>query len=204
MGRHSTFPATYDSALTLRLSTLVKPGYLNYSSYTGSVYWTNAHGNRIASIGFTLHRPDMGRLAELQLEYRASGQERKYTIQLQAQPSNLGQGLVWYFVCPATGKRCRKLYNIGPDSYFLHRTAYSGVFYDSQICSKYYRSLDSTLGAYFKVDKAYMELYSKGFTKYYAGKPTKRYRRIKKLLDQAEQINPIPVEEILYPGKKRI
>jgi hypothetical protein len=163
--------------------------------------WTSG-GEKIASVGFTLSRPDMDRQAELQLNYRASGQERKYTIQLQAEESNLGVGLIWYFICPVTFKRCRKLYCIGSESYFLHRSAYKGVFYDSQLRSKFYRSLDKSLGAYFKVDKAYEELYSKGFTRYYAGRPTKRYKRIQKLIDKADRIDPKQVEELLFSREK--
>lgn len=106
-------------------------------------------------------------------------------------PSNLGKGLIWYFLCPNTYKQCRKLYQIG--GYFLHREAFSGCFYESQVHSKYYRNMDKTLGAYFKTDKLYSELYSKHFTKHYKGKPTKKYLKLKKQIQEAESI---PYEDV--------
>jgi len=55
--------------------------------------------------------------------------------------------------------------------------------YESQIQSKKYRQLDKTLGAYFRTDDLYSQLYQKHFKKTYAGKPTKRkkYRQLEKL-----------------------
>jgi hypothetical protein len=38
----------------------------------------------------------------------------------------------------------------------------------------------------FAEDKAYGQLYSRGFKKYYKGKPTKQYARLIKVLKQAE------------------
>ena len=40
-------------------------------------------------------------------------------------PSNLEEGIVWYFLCPETGKRCGKLYLQG--TRFLHREAAKGA-----------------------------------------------------------------------------
>ena len=90
-----------------------------------------------------------------------------------------------------TKKRCRKLYLIG--GYFLHREAFNGCMYETQTQSKKYRQLDKTLGAYFKSDNLYNELYKKNFKKTYAGKPTKRYLRI---LEQIQKAESIPYHEI--------
>ncbi len=106
-------------------------------------------------------------------------------------PSNLGKGLIWYFLCPQTNRRCRKLYSIG--GYFLHREAFNGCMYETQTQSKKYRQLDKTLGAYFEIDNLYEELYKKNFKKTYAGKPTKRYLRIMEQIQKAESI---PYHEI--------
>lgn len=38
------------------------------------------------------------------------GEHRKVTISLCSEPSNLGKGRVWYFLCPYTGHKCRKLF----------------------------------------------------------------------------------------------
>ncbi|MBU1485870.1 MAG: hypothetical protein KKG25_13550 [Bacteroidetes bacterium] len=48
--------------------------------------------------------------------------------------------------------------------------------------------MDKTLGAYFKSDNLYGELYKKHFKKSYAGKPTKKYLRIMEQIQKAEEI----------------
>ena len=106
-------------------------------------------------------------------------------------PSNLGKGLIWYFLCPQTNKRCRKLYSIG--GCFFHREAFNGCMYETQTQSKKYRQLDKTFGAYFKTDDLFSQLHQKHFKKTYAGKPTKKYLRINEQLQKAERI---PLSEI--------
>ncbi len=101
-------------------------------------------------------------------------------------PSNLGKGLIWYFLCPETNKRCRKLYSIG--GYFLHREAFKGCMYESQTQSKKYRQLDKTLGAYFRTDDLYSQLYQKHFKKTYAGKPTKKYLKLIKQIERQKEL----------------
>ena len=110
-------------------------------------------------------------------------------------PSNLGKGIIWYFLCPETSKRCRKLYLIG--GYFLHREAFKSCMYESQTQSKKYRELEKTLGAYFRTDDLYNELYKKHFKKSYAGKPTKKYLRILDSLEKADEITPNEIENLL-------
>ena len=118
-----------------------------------------------------------------------------YKVHLVSVPSNLGKGIVWYFLCPETNKRCRKLYSIG--GYFLHREAFKGCMYESQIQSKKYRQLDKTLGAYFRTDELYSQLYKKHLKKTYAGKPTKRYLRILEGIQRAENIYYEKIENYL-------
>lgn len=72
--------------------------------------------------------------------------------------------------------------------YFYLRTAFIGCMYDSQIQSKKYRNLDKTLGAYFRLDDLYQQLFKKHFKKTYAGKPTKRYLKLMKQIQEAESI----------------
>lgn len=38
------------------------------------------------------------------------GEHRKVTVSLCSEPSNLGKGQVWYFLCPYTGRKCRTLF----------------------------------------------------------------------------------------------
>jgi hypothetical protein len=69
--------------------------------------------------------------------------------------------------------------------------------YEAQTQSKKYRQLDKTLGAYFKTDDLYSQLYQKHFTKTYAGKPTKKYLRIMEQIQKAESISYHEIERAM-------
>ena len=64
--------------------------------------------------------------------------------------------------------------------------------------SKYYRHLDKTLGAYFRTDKLYEQLYQKHFKKTYAGKPTKRYLKIMEQIQKGESIPYHEIKRAMY------
>ena len=57
----------------------------------------------------------------LYLSYNCNDNSHYYKILLTSIPSNLGKGVVWYFICPFTWKRCRKLHLL--DERFMHRSA---------------------------------------------------------------------------------
>ena len=69
--------------------------------------------------------------------------------------------------------------------------------YESQTKSNYERKLDNILGMYFKPDQIYEQLYSKHFTKFYAGKETKKYIRLMEHLKQIEQIPYLEIEKLI-------
>jgi hypothetical protein len=97
-------------------------------------------------------------------------------VRLVTMPANIGKGIVWYFLCPNTGKRCRKLYMV--DTYFLHREAFKGAMYEKQTHSKYVRGQLRLFEKLFNKENAWEQVYSKYFKKHYKGKPTKRYLKI--------------------------
>ena len=134
----------------------------------------------------------------LELDYKFGDEPRNYKVSLVSMPSNLGRGLIWYFLCPSTNKRCRKLYSIG--GYFLHREAFNGCMYDSQTKSKKWRQMEKVYGAYFDSDKCYEQLYKKHFKKYYKGKPTKRYLKLKKIIDASEKMSHLDIERLMVYG----
>lgn len=203
MPKPPVFPATYEGALQLKMSTLLRGKYLQYEACAGTYRWS-IRGEETARIGFETYRPGLGDRATLTLQYSVSGEQQRYTVRLVSVPSNLGKGLVWYFVCPATYKRCRILYLVGGSSMFLHREAYSGVYYESQLRSKYYRYMDATLGAYFRAEQIGEEQYKPGFRPYYRGRPTRKYRRILRAERQARGVNVKELEEMFTkPTRKR-
>ena len=193
MPKPHTFPNLYNQALQISISKLKEWDYLTPEQIKkGTLTWS-IDGNQAGSISISVNTQSEQPYIELEYKYR--DEPRSYKVRLVSKPSNLGEGLVWYFLCPQTGKRCRKLYSIG--GYFLHREAFKGCMYETQTRSKRYRQLDKTFGALFKSDNLYSELYKKYFKKTYAGKPTKKYLRIVEQIQKAEDIASYEIEHFL-------
>lgn len=193
MPKPHTFPITFDSVLKLSISDLKKWNYLiSRRQQSGTLTWSR-NGNETASIGIssdTAVAPPY-----IELDYTYKDKPRKYRIRLVSEPSNLGLGEVWYFLCPQTGKRCRILYCV--EGWFLHRDVFRGCMYESQTRSKKMREFEKHLGIYFRQDSLYDELHKKYFKPFYAGKPTKRHIKISKKLHQASLISHEQIDKLI-------
>lgn len=189
MPKPYTFPTLYNEALQIHISKLKGWGYLNPEQIkSGTLNWSR-NGNPTGSISIQVNTHSEQPYIELDYKYR--DEPRNYKVYLTSTPSNLNKGEIWYFICPQTKKRCRKLYSIG--GYFLHREAFNGCMYETQTQSKKSRYLDKTLGVYFRTDQLFEQLYKKHFKKQYAGKPTKKYLKLTQQIQRAESI---PYHEI--------
>ena len=162
----------------------LKPNHLQ----SGTITWRR-NENKTGSISIRVNTKSENPYIEL--DYKCNEAPINYRVQLVSAPSNLGKGVVWYFFCPYTGKRCRKLYLA--DTYFYHRSAFRGCMYEKQTQSKKTRYLDKTLGVYFQRDQLFEQLNKKHFKKQYAGKPTQKYL---KLTQQIQRADSIPYHEI--------
>lgn len=184
MPKPNTYPTLYNQALKISISNLKEWDYIKPEQIkSGTISWSrNETKTGSISIMVNTHSEQ----PYIELNYKYSDEPRNYKVRLVSIPSNLGKGLIWYFLCPETNKRCRKLHSIG--GYFLHREAFNGCMYETQTQSKKYRQLDKSLGAFFKIDDLYSQLYQKHFKKTYAGKPTKKYLRILEQIQKAESI----------------
>jgi len=190
MPKPHTFPTLYNEALQIHISKLKGWGYLDPEQIkSGTLNWSR-NGNPTGSISIQVNTHSEQPYIELDYKYR--DEPRNYKVYLTSTPSNLNKGEIWYFICPQTKRRCRKLYSIG--GYFLHREAFNGCMYEKQTQSKKSRFFDKTLGVYFKSENLYSELYKKNFKKTYAGKPTKRYLRIMEQIQKAESIPYFEIE----------
>ena len=193
MPKPLTFPSLYNDALQIHISKSKEWGYLDTQQIkSGTITWSR-NGSQIGSISIKVNT--LKEQAYVELTYNFREEPRKYKVALVAVPSNLGKGKVWYFVCPYTDKRCRKLYSIG--GYFYHRCAFSGAMYETQTYSKKWRQIEKLYGAYFDYEKYYKQLHSKHFTKFYKGKPTKRYLKLLEKLKQAERVDAFEIELLL-------
>ena len=180
--------------MQISISKLKEWEYLNPEQIkSGTITWSR-NGSQTGSISIKVNTHSEQPYIELDYKYR--DEPRNYKVYLTSTPSNLNKGEIWYFICPQTKKRCRKLYSIG--GYFLHREAFNGCMYETQTQSKKYRQLDKTLGAYFEIDNLYEELYKKNFKKTYAGKPTKKYLRIMEQIQKAESIPYHEIERVMF------
>jgi len=192
MPRHSTYPILYDEVKQLKLSSLKRDGFLKEDCRQSGVmrwYWD---GEERSSVSITV---DLAfEPYNVEVSYNYEDESRKYKINLVSMSSNLNKGVVWFFVCPVTNKRCRKLYLI--DGWFAHRDAFKG-FYSSQITSKWFRSHTKALGQIFAMEKAYDEIYSKHFKKTYNGKLTKRYKRLLEIAQRGDQYSLAEQDEIM-------
>ena len=118
----------------------------------------------------------------VKLDYKINGESINYRIELVSVPSNLGKGSVFYFVCPVTRRRCRKLYLIG--KYFLSRFAFPSALYTKQTQAKSWRHLSRAFDVLNLRDER-IDFIAKRYAKtWYKGKPTKRFQRI---LDREER-----------------
>lgn len=153
------------------------------SSKSGRLIWSS-RGQEIGSINIFVIMDDSYPFAKLSYTYQQE-HEVSYKVDLVSIESNLGIGRIWYFICPHTGKRCRKLYSAG--KYFLHRDAYPNAMYECQTYSKHYRQINKVCKIMHGSDKLYEELYSKHFKTHYADKPTKRYIQILNELEYNRQ-----------------
>lgn len=188
MPKPYTFPTIYDDCLTINISDLKKWGYFEPNHYKSGVLSWSRNGEVHSKISIAI---SMGDSPYMELDYTCNDEPRKYKVYFETVPSNLGKGEIYYFLCPFTKLRCRKLYLIG--GYFCHRSKAPNGLYDTQVRSKHYRSMEKLYGAYFSLDRLYEQLYSKHFRKYYAGKPTKRYLKLKRQIEKGEAI---PYHEI--------
>lgn len=197
MPKYPTFPTLFDEVLQLEASKLNKWGYLEPNqNKSGTLTWTWQNSGRTNSISIFTNTKSSRPFVEL--NYRYGENPRNYKVYLEAIPSNLGKGKIWYFICPQTHKRCRKLYSVG--GYFLHREAFKGAMYEKQTQSKKWREIEKVYGAFFDSDKHYAELYSKNFRKYYKGKPTKRYLKLLKEIKKSESIDYTEIERLMVMG----
>jgi hypothetical protein len=137
MPKPHTFPTLYNEALQIHISKLKGWGYLDPKQIkSGTVNWSR-NGKPTGSISIQVNTHS--EQPYIELDYKYGDEPRNYKVYLTLTLSNLNRGEICYFICPQTKKRCRKLYSIG--GYFLHRAAFDGCMYASQIQTKRSREL---------------------------------------------------------------
>lgn len=95
-------------------------------------------------------------------------------------------GVVWFFICPVTKKRCRKLHLA--NGMYVHTSCIKGYYRNNR--PAWYT--ETKFNEILKIKQASIDadkqLTSKYFKFYYAGKPTKRYLKCLKQIESAKEI----------------
>ncbi len=174
-----------DEALQFSIKDLRLLKYFEGHCYKGGMLYWKLHNERTASIGIAVNT--FAESPYLELNYNSNQIPVNYRVQLDSIPSNLGKGIVWFFICPSTGKRCRKLY-LG-DKHFVSRFAFVNAMYKQQTKSHKSRKFSKAFDKLFEGDELYDKIFSsKYFKSHYAGKPTKRYLRLMEQIKQSQQL----------------
>jgi hypothetical protein len=188
MPKQFTFPYLYDSVVTFKVSDLIRFGFLKKGEHFKATSNWSRNGERTASVSYIINTSISQPYIEF--NYNSNGNPINYRVSLITMPSNLGKGEVWYFICSRTGKKCRNLYLY--NGYFVHREALKGL-YSTQIQSKYYRLLENTEWCKeVNIERLMFKAHKKHFKRYYAGKPTKRYRRILEKIEAIKNSYTVP------------
>jgi hypothetical protein len=180
MPRPSNYPITYEDCKSIEIKILKKNNYLQSNQLNECIirwYINEETTGRMQLIVNTLSANPY-----IELSYALNEEGIQYKVQLIKEKSNLGIGEIWYFICPFTNKRCRKLYLL--NKYFSHRNRFKGVFYEKQLLSKSNRK---TLGLFNKINQindAIEETNSKHFRRYYNKIKTKRLVKLRKIINQ--------------------
>lgn len=193
MPKYATFPYLFDEGKYISIKNLKKWGYFKMNTLKkGDITWSR-NGVETSSISIESKMRENG-FCEIRLIYSCNKVSHNYSIALECIPSNIGNGKIWYFNCPFTGIRCRKLHLI--NGKFIHRSALPEGMYSTQTHSKKWRQIEKAYGCYFNSEKHYEEISRKHFKKFYNGKPTKRYKRLLREIERSERFNSKDLEQL--------
>ncbi|MDV3472078.1 hypothetical protein CMU02_11870 [Elizabethkingia anophelis] len=187
MGRYATYPTEIERLKMISIADLKRMKLLTSDNFVSTtINWTNRNTREnTGSISVSIHTGENYGTITFNYKYRDTD-KINYTAQLITRQSNLGKGKLWFFVCPNTGKVCRKLHLI--NGYFVHRSINPNLMYEKQLESKKMREWSKRFGILLD-ENVYSQLYSKHFKKYYRRKPTKRYLKLIQKIRQRESID---------------
>lgn len=190
MAKTPTFPFILDDCYTVSISNLNRWGCLvDGQIKSGSVHWERG-GNRVAGVNYSTVIGLTPGQAYIEFDYTCNGEKIEWRVPLLSISSNLGKGLVWFFRCPVTGKRCKKLHFI--NRRFMHRSAVRGAMYKQQTQSKKWRNWSRVFDAYEIGADVLTEMQRPYFKQEYQGKPTRRFTRLIRKAERVERGVNIP------------
>jgi len=112
-------------------------------------------------------------------------------IDLVSVPSNLGTGLNWYFVCPVSEKRCKKVYYHSDLDLFIGREGFKQLeerlYYPNQLNNGHERAAVKVGKLRQRLDKNIENVSKKYYKETYKGKSTKTRKAFVKAVNRYER-----------------
>jgi len=168
---------TIDGTISVNITALRKSGYLQTNTQvSGAINYTSNTTNITTRVEVQSESDEY-----LTLKYEWKGEEVTQRIGIVKRPSNLKRGSLYFFVCPYTSKYVRNLYLPEGVTQFASNYAFiPPIYYPSQTHSKQYKPV----GQCFHIEDLLNELTNTRTQTHYKGKETKRYKRIKELINK--------------------
>lgn len=180
----------YDHLKSLSISDLKRMEFLEIGKKkTGTIVWKI---NNIETGSISIQVDYKNLLPSAILSYESNQKDYYYKVRFTSTKSNLGSGNILYFICPFTGKRCRKLFfKFGE---FAHRTYHEGI-YESQTWSRKSRAIIRLYNMLERESQAQRLIHSKHFKTHYKGVHTKRYINALRAIENCPDIT---VSQLFY------
>lgn len=196
MPRQATYPMLLDNTLRIKISDFKKLSLLDIPDnikYKQNINWTSSM-TKVVTASITVEVIN----GMFYFDYTHNGTPQRYLVENIIEPSNLGKGFVHYFRCPVSKLKCRILYLY--NGVFVHRSVCKGAMYEKQKESKKWREIDRIYGSAFGLDRMYEQLFAKRRKKYYKGKPTKWFAKLREQIKKGESIDVRDFERLLIQG----
>jgi len=173
---------TIEDLLRFSVADLKRLGYIQPGrAVEGVLTWFGVDGRPTAEIRVTFDaNPDA---PAMRLRFNCDGRPVDYWTRLVFMPSRLNRGGYYMFVCPVTGRNCRKLYFVG--GRFVSRFAFRAL-YEKQTQSRAQRkAMRDYLELIDRIDQIQSARYRK---ETYRGKPTPYGRHVEKVTGQLTRV----------------
>lgn len=144
-GRHQQRPSIEDG-LTIDVAKLLRNGSTSIETGAGTLSWRNVvTDDAIASLNFSFDLCRETGTGDLRLQYNFTDpwDDEQYLVDEPIPLEGLRQpfgGWIWYFNCPVSGRRCRKLHKPPGARRFAARQVYR-LLYRSQLKAPYERAI---------------------------------------------------------------
>ena len=179
MPRKSRHPIILDDLLSFSASSIVQKSKEDSSLLLR--WYTN--GELTAGIHCEVEKQKDTLVAHF--KYHTQNDPTHLSVKITTTASNLGIGRIPFFVCPISGKRCRKLFLI--QGHLISGSAIKEALYDTQTRSKKYRTLLPLFERPFQLEKLQKQIHSPYFKPMYRSKPTRTLRHIAEKIANLQQ-----------------